>query len=167
MKIYRLLIIIFLLLPLLYVSADTKIVDGEMSFEFTIKSSNQELLDDFFEYENNSNTQKVIERGSNYIVVRTTAKLNELPTDVPFPVDSRYNDRGFEKHLDYSTSRKGIEITRGNGQIVKRHFVEKTPMTEAEIARLRRTAEALTTGAAFQHEAVEEVMRYIRENVSF
>ena len=167
MKIYRLLIIIFLFLPLLHVSGDTKIVNGEMSFEFTIKSGNQELLDDFFEYENNSNSQKVIERGSNYVIVRTIAKLDELRTDVPFPVDSLYDDRGMDEHLDYSTSRKGIEITRGNGQIVKRDFVEKTPMTEAEIARLRRTAESLTSGAASQHEAVEAVMRYIRENVSY
>ena len=167
MKIYRLLIIIFLFLPLLHVSGDTKIVNGEMSFEFTIKSGNQELLDDFFEYENNSNSQKVIERGSNYVIVRTIAKLDELRTDVPFPVDSLYDDRGMDEHLDYSTSRKGIEITRGNGQIVKRDFVEKTPMTDAEVARLRRTAESLTSGASSQHEAVEAVMRYIRANVSY
>ncbi|MFO7731560.1 MAG: transglutaminase-like domain-containing protein [Spirochaetia bacterium] len=167
MKIYRLLIIIFLILLSMHVFGDTKIVDGEMSFEFTIKSGNQELLDDFFEYENNSNSQRVVERGSNYIVVRTTAKLDELRTDVPFPVDSRYTDQGLEEYLDYSTSRKGIEITRGNGQIVKREFVEKTPMTNTEIARLRSTAESVTSGAATQHEAVEAVMRYIRENVSY
>src|SRR6056297_2866567 len=167
MKIFRLLIIIFLFLPLLRVSGDTKIVDGEMSFEFTIKSGNQELLDDFYEYENNSNSQKVIERGSNYIVVRTTAKLDELRTDIPFPIDSRYDEQGLEEHLDYSTSRKGIEITRGNGQIVKRDFVEKTSMTDAEITRLQRTAASITSGVASQHQAVEAVMRYIRENVSY
>lgn len=166
MKLDKLLILVLLLMPA-FGFADTKIVEGEMSFEFTVRSSNQELLNSFFEYENNSNTQKIIERGANYIVVRTTAKLDRLETEVPFPVDARYTDSQFTEYLDYSTSRKGIEITRGDGRIVKREFVEKTPMSDSEIALLRRTARAVTEGAATQHEAVEAVMRYIRENVSY
>ena len=166
MKLYKLIILVFVLIPSIGFS-DTKIVDGEMSFEFTLKSSNQELLDDFYEYENNSNSQKVVERGSGYITVRTTAKLGRLDTDIPFPAGERYNEPKFEEHLDYSTSRKGIEITRGNGQIVKREFVEKTPMTDSETDLLKRTARSVTEGAASQHQAVEAVMRYIRENVSY
>ena len=166
MKLSKLLILFLFLLPA-FGSADTKIVEGEMSFEFTVRSSNQELLDTFFEYENNSNSQKIVERGSNYIVVRTTAKLDTLETDIPFPVASRYNDSQFTEYLDYSTSRKGIEITRGDGRIVKREFVEKTAMSDSEIALLRRTARAVTEGSATQHAAVEAVMRYIRENVSY
>ncbi len=169
MKLSKLIILsLFLISVIVFTSfADTKIVDGEMSFEFTLRSGNQELLDTFFEYENNSNSQKVIERGSGYIVVRTKAKLGRLDTDIPFPVGSRYNDPEFKEHLDYSTSRKGIEITRGNGQIVKREFVEKTPMTDSEIRLLRRTVQSITEEAGSQHEAVEAVMRYIRENVSY
>ena len=166
MKLYKLIILVVVLIPAIGFS-DTKIVDGEMSFEFTLKSRNQELLDDFYEYENNSNSQKVVERGSGYITVRTTAKLGRLDTDIPFPAGDRYNAPKFEQYLDYSTSRKGIEITRGNGQIVKREFVEKTPMTDSEIGLLRRTARSVTAGAASQHQAVEAVMRYIRENVSY
>lgn len=169
MKLYKLIILSALLISVIHSIgfADTKIVDGEMSFEFTLRSGNQELLDTFFEYENNSNSQKVVERGSGYIVVRTTAKLDRLETDVPFPVDSRYSEPKFKEHLDYSTSRKGIEITRGNGEIVKREFVEKTPMADSEITLLKRAARSITEGAESQHAAVEAVMRYIRENVSY
>ncbi|MFW5711693.1 MAG: transglutaminase-like domain-containing protein [Spirochaetota bacterium] len=166
MQLYKLLILVFILIPTVGFS-DTKIVDGKMSFEFTLKSRNQELLDDFYEYENNSNSQKIVERGSGFITVRTTAKLGRLDTDIPFPAAERYNEPKFKEHLDYSTSRKGIEITRGNGQIVKREFVERTPMTDSEIELLERTARSVTEGASSQHQAVEAVMRYIRENVSY
>src|SRR6056297_1469854 len=167
MKSIKILIIACMLLPVFQVIGDTKIVNGEMSFEFTLKSNNEELLSDFFEYENNSNLQKVVERGEDYIVVRTVAKLGDLHTDVSFPVDSLYEASEFKEYLDYSTSRKGIEITRGNGQIVKRDFVEKTSMTDAEITRLERTARSVTADTSRQYEAVEAVMRYIRENVSY
>lgn len=167
MKIVKILIFVFILLPIFHVKADTKIVNGEMSFEFTVKSNNEQLLDDFFEYENNSNSQEVIERGEDYIVVRNVAKLGDLNTDVSFPVDSLYEAPELKEYLDYSTSRKGIEITRGNGKTVKREFVEKTPMTDTEIELLKRTARSVTADTSKQYEAVEAVMRYIRENVSY
>src|SRR6056297_467185 len=167
MKSIKILIIACMLLPVFQVIGDTKIVNGEMSFEFTLKSNNEELLSDFFEYENNSNLQKVVERGEDYIVVRTVAKLGDLHTDVSFPVDSLYEASEFKEYLDYSTSRKGIEITRGNGQTIKREFVEKTPMTNKEIDLLERTARSVTADTSRQYEAVEAVMRYIRENVSY
>lgn len=148
-------------------SADTKVVEGSMRFRFRVESSNPELLDSFFEYRNNSNSQQVIERGRNYIVVENTVDLSPLRTRVPFPADGRYDQEEYGEYLDYSTSRKGIEITRGGGELIRREFIQKTPLGDSEIDLLRRKAGEITSGARYQHEAVEMVMQYIRSTVSY
>ena len=147
--------------------ADTKVVEGSMRFRFRVESSSSELLDSFFEYRNNSNSQQVIERGRNYIVVENTVDLSPLRTRVPFPADDRYGGGEYREYLDYSTSRKGIEITRGGGELIRREFIQKTPLSDAEIELLRRKAGEITSGARYQHEAVEQVMQYIRSTVSY
>ncbi len=149
------------------VYADTKVVEGFMRFRFRVESSNSDLLDSFFEYRNNSNSQQVIERGRNYIVVENMVDLSPLRTRVPFPADNRYAADEFRQYLDYSTSRKGIEITRGGGELIRREFIQKTPLRDAEIDLLRRKAEEVTADVRYQHEAVERVMQYIRSTVSY
>jgi len=161
--------LLLLLFPLILWSAeaDTKIVDGMLGFTFRVESRNQDLLDSFYEYENNSNSQKVIEKGPGYIVVETKTRLSRLRTETPFPAGTLYADPAMLPYLDYSTSRKGIEITRGAGELVRREFVQKTPLEDREVEELKRRAEAITSGSDFQHQAVEKVMRYIRDNVSY
>ena len=80
---YLLCAIVLLAAPLF---GDTKIVEGTMSFRFEVRSSDQKLLDNFYEYENNSNSQKVVERGKNRIVVETKAELDPFDSEIPFPV---------------------------------------------------------------------------------
>lgn len=166
-----LLAVLILALPVFPLQGDTKILEGEMSFRFRVESGNSELLDDFFEYENNSNSQKVIERGDGYVVVENRALLMPFETGTPFPPADRYTSSGdfpeLAPFLDYSTSREGIEIRSGGGELVKRSFVEKKPLTEAEIGYLQQKAREITAGAQFQHQAVEKIMRYIRENVGY
>lgn len=147
---------------------DTKIVDGAMEFEFEIRSGNDEVLDSFFEYENDSNSQKVIDRRGGSITVRTRADLSPFESSVPFPVGDRYRQDEFAEYLDMSTSRSGVKVTRKNGRVIDRtEFVEKTPMKGGESEFLGRTARRVTEGAETQHEAVERIMRYIRKNVSY
>jgi hypothetical protein len=159
--------VLFLLCDISPLRGDTKILEGSMSFRFRVESGNPELLDGFFEYENNSNSQRIIERGETYILVENRVNLKPLDTAVPFPPGSRYEGADFEEYLDYSTSRKGIEVRSAGGELVKRDFVEKTPLNGVEIDYLRRTALEITKGAKYQHEAVERVMRYIRETVGY
>ncbi|MFO7850789.1 MAG: transglutaminase-like domain-containing protein [Spirochaetia bacterium] len=147
---------------------DTKIVEGKMEFRFEVHSEDEDVLDNFYEYENNSNSQKVIEREPGKITVRTEADLGDFSSDVPFPVGEKYKIDEFTEYLDMSTTRSGEQITSQNGQIIERtEFLEKTPMTEEETRFLQNRAEEISEGAETQHEAVERIMRYIRKNVSY
>jgi hypothetical protein len=149
-------------------AADTKIVGGEMEYVFELHSSNSELLDSFYEYENGSNSQQVIERGDGSITVRIRSDLSFFDSSVPYPVGDRYRKERFREELDYSTSRKGIEIRRSpSGETTRREFVQKNPLSEAEKDFLRRRARQIADGAGFQWEAVERIMEHIRANVSY
>lgn len=148
--------------------ADTKVIGGEMEYVFEVHSSNKELLDSFYEYENASNSQEVIERGDGFITVRTRADLSFFRNSVPFPVGDRYGKERFAEELDYSTSRKGIEIRRSpGGETTTREFVQKTPMSESEQEFLRRRARMITDGARYQWDAVERIMTHIRKHVDY
>jgi len=139
-----------------------------MEFVFELHSSDQEILDSFFEYENNSNSQKVIERGQGMIRVKTRTKLDPFESEIPFPVGDRYAAQRFSDYLDMYTSRSGVRITSKDGRVIDRtEFTEKTEMNERERGFLRRRAESIAEGADTQHEAVERIMRHIRENVSY
>ncbi len=162
-----LLMVVLLLGPVIYSGATTLVVEGGMSFRFRVESENRELLDDFFEYENNSNSQKVVQRGDGYVVVETHSSLEPLETEVPFPATGVYEDPDLAPFLDYSTSRKGIEVRRGGGELIKRKFVEVTPLEMAEIEFLKKRAEQISAEANYQHQAVEMIMRHTREHVSY
>ena len=161
---YLLCTIVLLTAPLF---GDTKIVEGTMSFRFEVRSSDQKLLDNFYEYENNSNSQQVDERGKNRIVVETKAELDPFDSEIPFPVGDRYRKEKFSEHLDMSITRSGVKIKRRGSEVERTEFEEKTPMKEEEIAYLRATAKKVTEGAKTQHDAVERVMRYVRRTVSY
>ncbi len=148
--------------------ADTKIVDGAMEYVFELHSGSDELLDSFYEYENGSNSQKVIERGDGYITVRTRADLSFFLSEVAYPVGERYRGEGFGEALDASTSRKGIEIRRNpDGETTRREFVQKNPLSGEEREFLRRRARQVAGDARYQWEAVERIMEHIRAQVDY
>jgi hypothetical protein len=149
-------------------AADTKIVEGEMSYTFELHGSKESVLDEFYQYENGSNSQQVIARGEDFIRVRVTADLAPFRSQVPYPVGERYDEPRFREALDYSTSRKGIEIRRRpGGETTTREFVQKTPLSGGEREFLRRRAGQLAEGARYQWEAVERVMSHIRDRVDY
>ncbi|MFP4617417.1 MAG: transglutaminase-like domain-containing protein [Spirochaetaceae bacterium] len=150
------------------IRGDTKIVDGNMEFRFEVHSADEDVLENFYEYENNSNSQKVIERKDGRITVLTRADLSDFSSDVPFPVGERYRGKEFSDYLDMSTSKSGEQVTTQNGRVIGRQqFTEKTPLSDGETGFLRERAEEISEGAQSQHEAVERIMRYVRGNVSY
>ncbi len=163
--------VILILLPLFLLgfdaSADTKVVGGFMEFRFELSSGDQELLDSFFEYENNSNSQRVVERSPGKILVETRADIGPFKSEVPFPVGNRYRTGEFSEELEMSTARSGVRIERRGSVVNRTEFVEKTPMSGGETAFLQKRAEEAAEGAETQAEAVEGIMRSIRKGVSY
>lgn len=153
-------------LSFFYLKADTKIVEGEMLYRFKLSSTDNAILDGFHEYENASNSQKVIERGKGFIVVENRTDLSPFKSTIPFPIGERYR-KDFIEELDLSTSVTMIRTTRIGTKTTKEEIIEKTPMTQREIDYLTNLAKHYTEGAKTQHEAVERVVRGIRSKVTY
>jgi hypothetical protein len=164
---YFFLILLLLFLFCFEAAADTKVVGGFMEFRFELSSGDQEILDSFFEYENNSNSQRVVERAPGRIVVETRADIGPFKSEVSFPVGKRYRSGDFSAELEMSTSRSGVRIERRGSVETRTELVEKTPMSRGEMQFLRKRAEEAAEGAETQAEAVERIMRSIRKHVSY
>lgn len=144
------------------------IIKGKAEYSYEIKSKNQKLLDDFYEYENESNSQKVIKRENGRIIVKNTANLGFFKSEAPFPVLTAYSSNSkLKENLDLHTTVEGYIIRTINGKKSKEPFVKRSALSKKQIAYLKKIAENLTKDSIYQWQAVEKVISYVRENVNY
>jgi hypothetical protein len=159
---------LFLFLPGGLIFAETLIVGGDMSYRFAVSSPDQEILDNFPEYRNNSNSQQVTSREPGRIEVETKALLSDFSSTIPFPVGDRYRGRReLEDYLEYATRQSGVRVTVRDGVRSQAPFEQINAIPANGVAALRRRAEMITAGSETQQEAVEKVVLSLREDVSY
>jgi hypothetical protein len=148
--------------------AGTMVVGGSMIFRFAVLSDDAALLNEFPQYENESNSQQVVARAAGRIVVENRADLTPFTSDVPFPLGDRYRTReDLTPWLEYATRRSGVRITVVNGQRSERPIEEVNPVSEANMRWMAARALAAASGAERQDQAVEQVLLSVRTSVSY
>ncbi|MBN1698807.1 MAG: transglutaminase domain-containing protein [Spirochaetales bacterium] len=139
----RIFILLILIIPFFCFSAVNYIertMYGEWIFRYEIDSKTVPP-----EYENGSNTQKIISVKGTVYLMENTVCLDMLPSSCGYPLsEGDYTD----ELRDYC-----VPFFYGYGA--------------AEYGRLKKTAEEIVGDAALLHEAVYKIIRYIRANVSY
>lgn len=133
-----------LILFFLYSSlkAETRLIEGKWDLIYEV-TGNEDLLNKFPEFENNSNSQKIIKREKNKLTVLNKTNLNPIASKVQFPVEDRYKSKFSEELSNY------------------------LKLSDDEINYLVNTSKNITKNAKTQVEAVEKIITYIRQKVEY
>ncbi len=150
------------------VFGETIFVKGDWEYIYEIVSNDRTILDNFVEYSNESNSQKILSREGNKITVKNTVNLSYFTSNVKYPVDNLYaNKSNLKTFLDFATIQEGYTIKMVNGKRYKEDFTKRIPLEDWKVEFLKKRAEQVVASASTQQEAIEKLVSYVRDTVSY
>ncbi len=141
---YTIIVIIFLFFSVGRLYPVTNIVGGTWEYTYEVSSGDSALLDKFYQYKNSSNSQTVIKKEPGKITVLNKVNLSPFIDSAVFPIPLKNFGKDIEKYILPDSDLNANDIT------YLKNIVAKT-----------------TSGAKTQTEAVERLMIFIRQNVTY
>lgn len=159
------LVLILTMSPLL--QAETIIFSGSMTYTYEVHSKNRELLDSFFEYSNNSNSQQILKREEGKITVRNTCFLTPFYNRVSFPPQGYNKKAELADFLDFYITKSAYIQYKKEGKTIREDTIEKEELTEKEMQIITALAEELSYECKYQFEVVEKIITHLIRTIRY
>jgi transglutaminase-like putative cysteine protease len=136
-------------------------ISGKWIFEYEYRGNVKGFHP--YEYENGSNSQKIVRRTDDTIFMRNIADLSPFSSKAAFPVGDYYKKNPVKNAPPRPVNNSSFIFSPPYDPT----FLSMEEIRPGDLAFLKSTAETITKESRTQGEAVESVMEYLRANVSY